>query len=138
MIIPQIYEHFFKTIYKTRHRTHKLDVNNFRSERNGRNFRIKNGERIETEKVTGSDGKFSFPEVTKSKGLFSFLPGEFVASQELIIRFEGREYQGWISTKRSMEANSETGGRPFELICNLNEDPDYHDKSFGVCQLVDS
>jgi len=96
------------------------------------------GERIETEKVTGSDGKFSFPEITKSKGLFSFLPGEFVASQELIIRFEGREYQGWISTKRSMEANSETGGRPFELICNLNEDPDYHDKSFGVCQLVDS
>jgi hypothetical protein len=96
------------------------------------------GEEINVETTTDSDGKFNFPEISKNKGILSLLPGEFVAAQQLLIQYEGREYEGWISTKRNSEANSEANGLPFQLVCELEKKAEYGEDHFGVCRLISS
>lgn len=96
------------------------------------------GEKINAETTTDTDGKFDFSDISKKKGFLSLLPGEFVAAQQILIHYEGREYQGWISSKRSPEPNAESDGNPFELVCDLDQDPQYSENHFGVCRLVES
>lgn len=84
---------------------------------------------------TSEDGRFSFQEISQSKGLFSFLPSEFVATQRLVIHLDGKEYLGWANTKRSPEQNSESNGKAFSLICDLSKKPEEDDKYQGICRL---
>ncbi len=85
---------------------------------------------------TNADGRFSFPELTEKKSLFSFLPSEFAASQEIKIYYEGKEYLAWAHSKRSAERNAESDGKPLNLICELNKSPDEADKYSGICKIV--
>lgn len=87
--------------------------------------------------TTDADGKFSFEEITESKGLFSFLPSEFVASQQITIVYDGDEYLGWAHSKRSDKRFSESDGKPFTLQCDLGKPPEEADKYSGICRLVD-
>jgi hypothetical protein len=96
------------------------------------------GEEISAQTSSDDNGKFSLPAITKSKGFLSLLPGEFVAAQQILILYEGKEYQGWISTKRSPEPNSEAQGANFELVCDLDREADYGPDYFGICSLVNA
>ncbi len=85
--------------------------------------------------VTGEDGHFSFPALERAKGIGGLFPREYVVSQEIKIVHDGQEYIGWIHTKRDPKAGSETGGRDFRLVCDLDQKPDYQDTHYGVCRL---
>ena len=61
----------------------------------------------------------------------------WVVAQELIITVDGNKYTGWINTKREPDADSETGGKRFELLCDLNVTPKFGAHDQGVCRLVE-
>ena len=96
-----------------------------------------NGDEITATTQTDERGHFRFMEVSENKGLLSFLPGEFVATQRLVIYHEGIEYLGWANTKRSPEPNSESDGKPLSMICDLDKKPEEDDKYTGICRLAD-
>jgi|GEM_PF-3225755 len=85
--------------------------------------------------VTDGNGRFSFQEVSESKGLLGFLPTEFVATQRIVIYHEGNEYLGWANTKRDPSKNSESNGKRFALICDLSKSTEEDDKYQGLCRL---
>ena len=86
---------------------------------------------------TADDGSFQFEPIEKRNGWGSLFPKEFVVSQEIKISHDGRDYVGWIYTKRDPEPGSESGGRPFSVVCELGAEPDYTDNYYGVCRLVE-
>lgn len=94
-----------------------------------------NSEEIVAETVTDQSGQFSFDEVAESRGLLSLLPGEFVATQRLVIYCDNKEYLGWANTKRSPELNSESNGQPMSLVCDLSKAHEEDDEYSGICRL---
>lgn len=84
--------------------------------------------------LTDSEGRFVFAEVSTTDGP-KLLPGETTVTQSLVINHEGNEYQGWNHGKKGKEANTESGGRPMKLICELNDEPDSSGTSYGICRL---
>jgi hypothetical protein len=93
------------------------------------------GKEVLTTVKTDESGRFKFKDVSESKGVFSFLPSEFVATQRLIIYYEDKEYLGWANTKRSPERNVESNGKPFSLVCDLSRLSEEDDKYTGICRL---
>ena len=106
------------------------------------------GEDQEVQFTTDAQGNFSFEPMTEKKGFFSWLPSEFVASQRILITYQGKEYTGWSHSKRSGDLNSETKtreelhsggkGKPFELVCELNKVTEEVDKYNGICRFKQS
>lgn len=94
-----------------------------------------NSDEISASTVTDDNGVFRFDEISEKKGFFSFLPSEFVATQRLVITYEGQEYLAWAHTKRSPERNAEASPRPFSLVCDLSKPPEEDDKYIGICRL---
>ena len=92
-------------------------------------------EEIAATTSTDDMGRFAFEEISQNKGLLGFLPSEFVATQRLVISYEGKEYLGWAYTKRSPTKNSESDGKSFSLVCDLSKPPVEDDKYNGICRL---
>jgi hypothetical protein len=84
---------------------------------------------------TDENGRFKFKGILESKGVFSFLPSEFVVTQRLVIYYEDKEYLGWANAKRSPESNVESNGKQFYLVCDLSKHPEEDDKYTGICRL---
>lgn len=86
---------------------------------------------------TDADGKFRFPQTEDApRGILDFLPGEFVVGQELIFNVGEGEVVGWIHTRHGSQPNEESAGRAFQLVCDLDSEPQYHDRHFGVCKVA--
>ena len=85
---------------------------------------------------TGPDGSFQFDEVSSSKKLLDFLPGEMVVQQEIEIIHDDQMFQGWIFTKRDGLTGSESDGERFKLVCDIAREPDFDGKYFGICRLI--
>ncbi len=86
--------------------------------------------------VSGAEGKFVLEEVTHSAGLSRLLPGQVSIVQRLVIRYQGKEYEGWRHNKSSIEPNSELDGRPLKLVCELTTPPDFEGTHFGICRAA--
>jgi len=88
---------------------------------------------------TNKDGRFHFPKATNT--LFfelSFLPSEVVVSQEILIKYEDKTYDAWISGKRNYEDGGEIGKKIINIICDLSNEPKYKEFSkgegvYGIC-----
>ncbi|RLB48816.1 MAG: hypothetical protein DRJ42_22365 [Deltaproteobacteria bacterium] len=86
--------------------------------------------------ITDYDGRFVFQEVTESAGLSRLLPGEATINQRLLIRYEGREYEGWVHGKTSFDPESELDGRRLNLVCELTTEPEFEAFHFGICRVA--
>lgn len=72
--------------------------------------------------ITDAEGRYYFPE-WKGFSLFGLLlPHEPIITQ--VINFiEGYVvYEGWYASKATYEANSEAGGVPLNLVCDLRDE----------------
>lgn len=69
--------------------------------------------------VTDVNGYFEFAAMHE-RTITKLLPQEFVASQKIIVHYEGNEYEMWSAVKRKQEENSESRGNPLVVTCELN------------------
>ena len=81
------------------------------------------------ETVTDASGAFYFPPL-HGKSLSSILPIELVVAQSMVVSFNGKDYKIWSNTKRSKAHNSELGGSPLILKCDLVDELKIH-REFG-------
>ena len=86
--------------------------------------------------TTGARGHFALTRVNTGSGLSRILPGQPSILQRLVIRHNGVEYEGWRHNKNSYEINSELGGRPLRLVCELANAPDFEGKHYGICKVA--
>ena len=80
------------------------------------------------ETFTDSNGYFSMPAIWERNLLSRVFPMEFVVPQEIVVSYEGEEYDIWTSIKRSREENSESLGKPLVVQCELASE----ERSFRV------
>ncbi len=73
------------------------------------------------ETVTDENGFFEFPAMFE-RTITKHLPMEFVASQEILVHYEGKEYEMWSGVKRKREENSESRGKPLDVKCELSNE----------------
>ena len=86
--------------------------------------------------TSDAQGNFVFEEVTHGAGLSRMLPGQVSIVQRLVIRYQGKEYEGWRHNKSSVEPNSELDGHPLRLVCELTTPPDFEGTHFGICRAA--
>ena len=74
--------------------------------------------------VTSTDdsGAFSFP-ANFSRSVKKFLPMEIVITQQILVNYQGKSYEIWANGKMNSEEDSELGGLPIDLSCELTEEP---------------
>jgi len=90
--------------------------------------------------VTGKSGKFSFPAKTQKSFFWSMFPHNPAIGQELTIKYGDKSYTAWRFKKGNYELNSENGGSPLKMYCELSQSEKAHDISklsdyFGLCRL---
>ena len=73
----------------------------------------------ETETTTNSEGRFSFPEVTRRKLKVS---DELMIMQEIKVEHDGKEIVVWNHTKQNTERNSELGGHAIVLTAHIDKE----------------
>ncbi|MDF1642537.1 DUF6795 domain-containing protein, partial [Thalassolituus oleivorans] len=62
------------------------------------------------------------PAVFDQSFLGKFLPGEFVAPQQIFVKYEGEEYKIWEGVKRTKEENAEARGQALVVLCELSSE----------------
>lgn len=70
---------------------------------------------------TDEKGYFEMPAVFQ-RTVTKFLPQEFVANQEIVVRHLDKDYRIWSSVKRTAEENSEARGKDLVVECELNSE----------------
>lgn len=87
--------------------------------------------------TTDAQGRFRFPEVTGRSWTAGLLPHEPVINQRITLRYQGRQYKGWLHSKHNYDRFGEVPGRPLALICDLSHPPLPHPEigSFGICVM---
>ncbi|BFM10665.1 hypothetical protein R50072_08180 [Simiduia litorea] len=81
------------------------------------------------ESITDGEGKVSFPEVRR-RTVVQVLPAEFVVAQQIAVIVDGDEIEVWSNSKRDSAKNSELGGKPLNLYCDLNNEEKLY-RDFG-------
>lgn len=72
--------------------------------------------------TTGDDGSFEFPALYQASAS-KFVPfSEFVAAQSIVVELEGEEYEIWSNAKREPKEDTELGGKPINITCELNDE----------------
>ena len=89
--------------------------------------------------MTSDDGSIHFPAVFASS-VSRLLPTELVIGQQLSIEIDGKEQVIWTNAKREPDVNSEYGGKPFNVVCDLKGEEvlieDYGSLMVAVCKLI--
>ena len=80
----------------------------------------RDGPRVD-ETVTDEKGYFEFPPMYE-RTITKFLPQEFVASQKVMVHYQGGEYEMWSAVKRQPQENVESRGKPLVVKCELNSE----------------
>jgi hypothetical protein len=92
--------------------------------------RVLEFQKLKTEQTTSdSEGRFYFPAYYESAFL-ALIPSELVIAQAITVNVDGKEYKIWSNTKRSAIENSELGGLPLNLKCELSSSLKLY-KEFG-------
>lgn len=90
------------------------------------------------EAVTDAEGYVTFPAVYESS-ITRLLPAEIVIGQRLSVEVNNEVITFWQSSKRKAVENSEYGGLPFNMICELSDEKilieDYGSLIATMCKL---
>ena len=73
------------------------------------------------ETVADEAGRFHFPSVWKKLGMKRFSLAETVATQDIIVYYQGEEYDFWSHGKHFLEEYSELSGKPVNFRCELSD-----------------
>jgi hypothetical protein len=84
---------------------------------------------------TGPDGRFSLPAQEASSLAASILPVQPNVVQSINLNYQGKTYEIYGLQKADYDLNSENGGRPLRLVCELAGEPAGHGKIFGLCRF---
>ncbi|MCH8499854.1 MAG: DUF4198 domain-containing protein [Marinobacter sp.] len=84
---------------------------------------------VSDQATTDADGAFAFPAAFE-RAWTSILPIELVIAQRLTVSYQGQDYLIWSNTKRSKAENTELGGLPLTLTCELTDELRLH-REFG-------
>jgi hypothetical protein len=76
------------------------------------------GESEET--TTNANGEFEFAVMNRS--LRQVLPAQFVATQEINVHYDGKDYLIWTMGKMDKSEYGELGGKPENFRCELSDD----------------
>ena len=71
--------------------------------------------------VADEQGHVTLPEV-RERSMTQLLPVEFVVAQDVKVYFNEQEYEIWINGKRNPDENSELGGKPLVLQCEITDE----------------
>ena len=83
--------------------------------------------------VTNADGHFHIDAMTTHSINKTLAIVEAVISQELKITYEGKEYIGWRTVKRSYEQNTELGDdKKIQLSCELTDESTKKEKQLRI------
>jgi hypothetical protein len=95
-----------------------------------------NNEKLTDTATTGAQGGFSLPPVTRQSSFMDrLLPSEPMVKQTILIKHAGRAYKAWFHFKRNYDDNGEIG-RPIQMTCRLEREPERHGEVFGICELT--
>ena len=72
--------------------------------------------------IADENGYVELPEI-KERSLSQLFPVQFVVAQVVSVEFQGEHYEIWVNSKMSPEKNSELGGNPLDLNCELTREP---------------
>lgn len=84
---------------------------------------------------TDASGRFAFAAVVRSSLLGSLLPHEPRVQQTLLIKHGGKVFKAWMMDKGDYLANSELGGKPIDLVCDLSVQPSRKGAVYGICEF---
>ena len=79
--------------------------------------------------LTDDSGKFHFKKITRFSmypNLWFFPESPIHLAQDIIINYEDSEYDAWLFSKDNYRNNTELDGKPFYLLCDLNNEPHYY------------
>ncbi|MEM9783113.1 MAG: carboxypeptidase-like regulatory domain-containing protein [Pseudomonadota bacterium] len=96
------------------------------------------GERGEDDTTTDAEGRFSFPEVTRSSFWAGIIPHTPVIGQTMTAHLPDGELRIWLLSKNSYDRNSELGGRATKIVCRVDKEPDNAGPVFGTCMIDDA
>ncbi len=71
--------------------------------------------------TTDENGHFTFPAMYE-RSIAKYLPMEFVASQKIMVEYQGQIYKLWSGVKRKEEENTESRGKLLVVKCKLNSE----------------
>lgn len=70
---------------------------------------------------TDENGFFEMPAVFQ-RTVTKFLPQEFVTKQDIVVQYNGKEYDIWSGVKRTPDENAEARGEILNVQCELNSE----------------
>lgn len=76
-----------------------------------------------TDIFTADEKGFAKLPAMYSSSITQVLPVEFLSSQVIMVEYQGNDYKIWTYAKRDPGENSELGGQPFKLICEISDKP---------------
>lgn len=79
----------------------------------------KEGKEFRNTTITNTQGEFHFAPIY-THSISTVLPVEPTYTQRIFIQYEGKELRGWMLVKNDNEENTELGGRPIRLRCDVN------------------
>jgi len=86
------------------------------------------------ETVTSPNGTFSFPAATGRSRMAGLLPGTPVIRQEITAFGPNGPVTLWKTVKTNFDPNGELDGRPLNLECRIDRDPDGDGPVWGTCR----
>jgi hypothetical protein len=92
---------------------------------------------VTDEAVTNEKGEFQLPAVFRTSVIAALLPHQPHIDQTIMITYGGKEFLGWAAAKWDYEENSETGGRPADVVCRLDSEPSKRGEIFGICEPIE-
>jgi hypothetical protein len=82
---------------------------------------------------TDAQGIFKFPLREKGGMMSNVLPHEPVIFQQIVIKYQGKEYVAWQHTKHNYVQDGELKGKKLALRCELSNQPRNTGEIFGIC-----
>ena len=93
-------------------------------------------ENTEVRTHTDARGHFGFEAITHSAGITRLVPHAPMILQTIRISHAGQDYVAWKHGKQTYDDNSELGGKPILLVCDLSNAPEQVDYHYGICRVA--
>ena len=87
----------------------------------------------EAKATTDAQGMFKFPLREKSGIVSSVMPHEPVIFQQIVIKYQGKDYVAWQHSKHNYDLDGELKGKKLVLRCELSDETRNDGNVFGIC-----
>lgn len=85
--------------------------------------------------VTDNEGRFSFKSVN-TRSITALFPHQPYISQKLEIHIGKKVYEAWRTGKMNYDSNGELQGKPIDIICELDKEPEWKNDVFGISRIL--